>query len=96
MKLRMAGREFGVEGLVIFSLVAYETAALATNVVTQKRTIPPITDMLGPMTHHRWGKIGVWIFLGWAWDHFWSKGESEFIKKMKEIEAVANDLLPDL
>lgn len=82
-KLMFRGKEVGAEGIIIFGIVGYETVALATNVVTGKRTIPPITDMLGPMTHHKYGKIGVWLFLGWAFDHFWKKGEREFFEKMR-------------
>lgn len=83
------GREVGPEGLIIFGIVGYETLALATNAAAAKRVIVPITDMLGPMTHHPAGKIGVWLFLGWSWDHFYKKGESEFIKKMRAKEAAS-------
>lgn len=82
-RLKIAGREVGVEGLVIFGAVSYETVALATNAITQRRTIPPITDMLGPLTHHKFGKIGVWLFMGWCWDHFWKRGERDFIEQIR-------------
>jgi len=68
-------RELGVEGIVIFCAVGYETVALTTNVIAGKRVLPPITQLLGPLTHHRVGKVGVWILLGWAWDHFYKSGE---------------------
>lgn len=88
--MMILGRSVGPEGVIIFGVVGYETVALATNAIANHRVIPPITDMLGPMTHHPIGKIGAWLFLGWAFDHFYKKGESEFIKKMKAIEAVVS------
>lgn len=88
-KLMFRGKEVGAEGIIIFGIVGYETVALATNVATGKRTIPPITDMLGPMSHHRYGKIFVWLFLGWCWDHFYRRGEREFFDKMTSAQKVA-------
>jgi len=78
------GREFGPEGIIIFGFVGYETAALSVNAITGKRTLVPITDLLGPLTHHRVGKIGVWLFFGYAWDHFYRRGQRDIIEKLKE------------
>lgn len=82
-KLMIGGRELGAEGIIIFCLVGYETVALATNAAASKRVLPPITDLLGPMTHHPVGKMGVWLFLGYSWDHFYRRGEREVIEKLK-------------
>jgi len=77
------GREFGIEGIAIFGFVGYETVALAVNAATGKRFLIPITDLLGPLTHHRVGKVGVWLFLGYTWDHFYRKGERDIIEKLQ-------------
>jgi hypothetical protein len=84
-KLMVKGRPVGPEGLIIFGIVGYETVALAANAVSGRRVVVPITDMLGPMTHHPLGKIGVWLFLGWAWDHFYKRGEREIIARMISV-----------
>ena len=75
--LKIKGRELGSEGLVIFSLVSYETIALFVNFFLDKEVIKPITGILGPLTHSKLGKIVVWMLIGWAFDHFYKRGENE-------------------
>jgi hypothetical protein len=71
-----------LEGIIIFSVVGYETLALTVNYLCGKKVFPPITDLLGPLTHSKFGKIVTWLFLGWAYDHFWKKGESMYIERL--------------
>lgn len=71
-----------IEGFAIYFIVGYETLSLTINFIFGKKVLPPITELLGPLTHSRFGKIIVWLFLGWAWDHFWKKGETMRIEKL--------------
>lgn len=73
------------EGIIIYSLVGYETAALTTNFFAGRRVIPPITEILGPLTHNKFGKIIAWLFLGWAFDHFYRNGEKSYIAKLELV-----------
>ena len=73
----------GYEGMFIFLLVTYETIALLVNFFCQRRVITPITEILGPLTHNKYGKIATWLFLGWFFDHFYQSGERDYIKKLE-------------
>lgn len=70
-----------IEGIIIFSVVAYETAALSINFLCGKKVLMPITDIIGPMTHSKTGKIVSWLFLGYWWDHFYMNGERIAIER---------------
>jgi hypothetical protein len=75
-----------IEGALIFTFVAYETTALAVNVMARRMVIPPLTDIIGPMTHKRWVNLLTWLFLGFWWDHFYKKGCSPDCRKHNESE----------
>ena len=83
--LKIKVQEVTTEGLVIFSMVAYETLALTANFLLNRKVLLPITDILGPMTHSKFGKIFVWLLLGWLFDHFWKRGEASVSLKLLTV-----------
>lgn len=74
---------YGLEGTLIYMFVGYETLALTVNFLAKKRVLPPITDILGPMTHSKYGRLAAWLFLGYWFDHFYRKGERDYIAKLE-------------
>lgn len=70
----MGVRTDRLEGGIIFSCVAYETFGIVVNEVSGKKLVPLITDILGPLTHHKYYRIITWMFLGYWWNHFYQKG----------------------
>ena len=77
-------KDLHLEGVIIYGVVAYETIALSVNFFAKRRVIPPITDLIGPLTHSKNGKIVSWLILGFWWDHFYRNGEREFYEKLRE------------
>lgn len=63
------------EGAIVFGLCGYETLALSVNTMSGKRVIPPITDILGPLTHHKYGWLIPGFLIAWGYRHFWRNGE---------------------
>jgi hypothetical protein len=82
MQRLLKSDDISLEGLIIFSTVGYETVALTANFLAGRKVLPPITDILGPLTHSKLGKLITWAFLGWAWDHFYKKGEELRLAKL--------------
>lgn len=86
-KLKSLTNDVSIEGAIIYGVVGYETVALTVNFLAEKKVIPPITDILGPLTHTKYGKIATWLFLGYWWDHFYKNGEAKYLHdlELKEV-----------
>jgi hypothetical protein len=80
-EMKIDSNDVSLEGTIVYSLVAYETVALTVNVVAHRRVLPPITDMLGPLTHHRYGWIIPGFLIAWGFHHFYKNGEGHAARR---------------
>lgn len=68
--MKLHGQDVSLEGGCIFGIVLYETVALVVNFIAGRRIILPITEIIGKLWRHRWGRFLVWAWFGFWIDHF--------------------------